>query len=292
MFKVKDKYNAQNVYALKEMSVTNRLGISHHMKEVLILKSLYHRNIIKYKTSFEGKTSGQNPKDALYIVLEYADGGTLQDMIDHANGLIDTMKLCFLLHHVALGMAYLHQLGRKQGSRKRIIHRDLKPANILICNGIAKVTDFGISKILEDSERSAGMTNMWGTSAYMAPEQRTRGWHDIMSHKVDVWSFGIIIGYCLSGISPFTPQQRYTKNIEIYSEDDLNGSTFKSTITNKKLHQDLKVVYHMCMGTTQIPKRNGKQECERNINERGEFYEIEQILGDVLLDSCEQKKHG
>merc|ERR1712072_392459 len=126
---------------------------------------------------------------------------------------------------------------------------------------------------------------MWGTSAYMAPEQRTHGWHDIMSHKVDVWSFGIIIGYCLSGISPFTPQQRYTKNVEIYSQGDLNGSTFKSTITNKKLHQDLKVVYCMCMGTTQIPKRNGKRECERNISERGEFHEIELKLANVLLGS-------
>ena len=111
---------------------------------------------------------GRNPIPALYIVLEYADGGSLQDLIKEANnakGLIDTMKLCFLLHHITLGMSYLHQLGMKQGSReRRIIHRDLKPGNILICNGVAKIADFGISKILEGGARSANITNTCGTT--------------------------------------------------------------------------------------------------------------------------------
>ncbi len=288
-----NKRGLTKIFALKEMAENNNTTINGHMKEVRILKSVYHRNIIKYKAHFEGETVGRNPKPALYIVLEYADGGSLQDLInDNANGLIDTMKLCFLLHHVTLGMSYLHQLGMKQGGReRRIIHRDLKPANILICNGVAKIADFGISKILEGSAIAAGITNTCGTTSYMAPEQRKRGWNDIMSHKVDLWSFGVIVGYCLSGKSPFNPHDRYIRNVEIYSEDELNGGALKSKITNNKLHQDLKEIYHtFCIGTTQVPKRNGKSACIQNISQRGEFSEIEEKLRDVLLESCEQPK--
>jgi serine/threonine protein kinase len=81
----------------------------------------------------------------------------------------------------------------------RQVHRDLKPANIMLtASGLCKISDFGISKQLEET-RSVAMTQV-GTTMYMAPE-RFRG--DTYSYPSDVWAVGVITLEALTGHHPF-----------------------------------------------------------------------------------------
>ena len=92
------------------------------------------------KASFEDKT--QNGAKALCVLLELAEDSLQSKLDKHFNlqKLIDTKQVAKWLHHIALGMAFLHEENRKLGKVQRIIHRDLKPGNILICaKNVAKI---------------------------------------------------------------------------------------------------------------------------------------------------------
>ncbi|GKV31085.1 hypothetical protein SLEP1_g39824 [Rubroshorea leprosula] len=91
---------------------------------------------------------------------------------------------------IAKGLAYLHE-----GCRQKIIHLDIKPQNILLDENFnAKVSDFGLSKLV-GREQSQVVTTMRGTPGYMAPE-----WlNSVITEKVDVYSFGIVVLEILCG---------------------------------------------------------------------------------------------
>lgn len=83
-------------------------------------------------------------------------------------------------------------------SENKITHRDLKPANILIKDGIIKLCDFGFARKLSASTNF--MNSLKGTPLYIAPEILDGRAY---THKVDIWSFGIIIYELFQGITPF-----------------------------------------------------------------------------------------
>ena len=106
--------------------------------------------------------------------------------------------LSAVLVQVSCGLRYLHD-------QANVVHRDLKPANVLInTTGTAALSDFGISKNLEDSR---GMARSFvGTAAYMAPERISGGDHSAPS---DIWSLGIISVECAQGYHPYRGAQSY-----------------------------------------------------------------------------------
>ena len=79
----------------------------------------------------------------------------------------DKMTCLALLLDVANGMSYLHNTN---GKKNRIIHRDLKPQNVLVTeragNPVAKVTDFGMSKVLDNEQMSCQMSRRLGTQGH------------------------------------------------------------------------------------------------------------------------------
>lgn len=87
--------------------------------------------------------------------------------------------------NVARGLAHLHL---------KVIHRDVKPGNILMKNGVAKVADFGLSILKEKSYMSGD-----GTAGYMSPESLKNR----VNHKSDVYSLGILLWECITGLTPF-----------------------------------------------------------------------------------------
>ena len=103
-----------------------------------------------------------------------------------------TVPLGQLAFQILHGLRYMHE-------QMKQVHRDLKPANILLTSdGVAKLSDFGVSKHL-------GMTNavavtQVGSTAYMSPE-RLKG--EEYSYVSDVWSLGVIVLEALRGSYPF-----------------------------------------------------------------------------------------
>ncbi|XP_060961121.1 mitogen-activated protein kinase kinase SIPKK-like [Cannabis sativa] len=129
------------------------------------------------------------------IILEYMDGGSLADFLKKVKT-IPEPYLAAICKQVLKGLLYLHH-------EKHIIHRDLKPSNLLINHrGEVKITDFGVSAILEST---SGQANTFlGTYNYMSPERITGGKY---SYKSDIWSFGLVLLECATGRFPYIPEE-------------------------------------------------------------------------------------
>ena len=112
-----------------------------------------------------------------------------------------------IMQQVLSGLAHLHRVVKQ-------VHRDVKPDNVLInSQGEVKLTDFGISKTLDESLM---MCNTFvGTMYYMSPE-RMMG--EKYSYPSDIWSLGIILAEMASGEFPFPPCQNYIEMLENVKE--------------------------------------------------------------------------
>ncbi len=134
-------------------------------------------------------------EDANYMVMEYLDGGTLQDRVSSLakqRKFFPVRDLLPILHQVAEALDYAHGRG--------ILHRDVKPSNILLdSSGGAFLTDFGIARILNAGQFTATGV-MVGTPAYMSPEQGTG---EELTAVSDIYSLGIIAYELLAGKVPF-----------------------------------------------------------------------------------------
>ncbi|MFI5457327.1 MAG: protein kinase [Isosphaerales bacterium] len=128
-----------------------------------------------------------------YLALEYAAGGSLQQKL--AGTPQPPRESAQLVAELARAIHYAHQRG--------IVHRDLKPANVVLTDdGVPKVTDFGLAKLME---REGGMTrtgDIMGTPSYMAPEQ-ARGTSADVTPATDIYSLGAILYEMLTGRPPF-----------------------------------------------------------------------------------------
>lgn len=125
-----------------------------------------------------------------WVVMEYVSGETLNTILNrHPRGLPqELIQQWFPALCRAVG--YLHDHG--------IVHRDLKPGNIFLESGLLKVGDYGLSKSMSSSHRSA-QTQSVGTVHYMAPEVASGNYNK----SVDVYALGIILFEMLTGAPPF-----------------------------------------------------------------------------------------
>ncbi|GLT42717.1 hypothetical protein SLA2020_167030 [Shorea laevis] len=153
--------------------------------EVETIGSIHHFNLVRL-VGFCAE------KSRMLLVYEYMCNGSLDQWIfcrDKALALGWQCRKKIILE-IANGLAYLHG-----GCRQKIIHLDIKPQNILLDENFdAKVSDFGLSKLV-GREQSQIVTTMRGTPGYMAPE-----WlNSVITEKVDVYSFGIVVLEILCG---------------------------------------------------------------------------------------------
>lgn len=128
-----------------------------------------------------------------YLALEYAAGGSLQAIF--AGTPQDPASSAALVEDLARAIHHAHERG--------IIHRDLKPANIVLTeDGVPKVTDFGLAKLMERDEAATLSGAILGTPSYMAPEQLL-GLSGRIAPTVDVYALGAILYDALAGRPPF-----------------------------------------------------------------------------------------
>ncbi len=153
-------------------------------QEARAVAKLSHPNVVAVIDAGE---DGGHP----YIVFEYVEGETLKQRIARL-GALDTQEALAYAIEIARGLTVAHA--------RNMVHRDIKPQNVLIdSEGRAKLTDFGISRQLEQD----GMTatgRVLGTTDYVAPEQA-------MGHAVDprsdIYSLGVVLYEMLIGQVPF-----------------------------------------------------------------------------------------
>nr|CAB3493225.1 unnamed protein product [Digitaria exilis] len=127
------------------------------------------------------------------------------DAVLKATPILPEKEARIIIVQIFQGLVYLNKRGQK------IIHYDLKPGNVLFDEvGVAKVTDFGLSKIVEDDVGSQGMeltSQGAGTYWYLPPECFDLSKTPFISSKVDVWSAGVMFYQMLFGRRPFGHDQ-------------------------------------------------------------------------------------
>ncbi|KAH9487012.1 Serine/threonine-protein kinase BCK1/SLK1/SSP31 [Psilocybe cubensis] len=152
------------------------------------LQDLDHDNIVQY-LGFEENL------ETLNIFLQYVSGGTIGSSLRKCGKFKEEVTKYFT-SQILEGLSYLHLKG--------IIHRDLKSDNILVEEtGICKISDFGISKKLQEIDRA--FSSMKGTSFWMAPEAISS--EDGYTTKVDIWSVGCIVIEMWTGNRPWFGQE-------------------------------------------------------------------------------------
>ncbi|MFF7215925.1 serine/threonine-protein kinase [Streptomyces sp. NPDC008238] len=135
---------------------------------------------------------GELPDERPYFVMEYADGGTLGDLL--ARGRPSLPEALRLTAEAARGVAALHEAG--------VVHRDIKPSNVLISGARegrerVLVADLGLAKALA---QASGLTMAAGSAGYMAPEQaRPDGGIDV---RADVYGLGALLYHLVTGSVP------------------------------------------------------------------------------------------
>lgn len=108
------------------------------LMEVNLLGSLNHPNILRI-------LGYHRDEESLYLMLEYAEEGSLLDLVKETNGLPEDLVAVYTAQ-VLKALAYLHSCG--------VIHRDLKAANILLTKkGEVKLADFGVAAVMNDADK-------------------------------------------------------------------------------------------------------------------------------------------
>ncbi|EPS71752.1 hypothetical protein M569_03004, partial [Genlisea aurea] len=159
--------------------------------EAIKLADLHHPNVVAfYGIVLDG------PDDSVATVTEFMVNGSLRDVLLRNERPLDKRKRLLIAMDVAFGMEYLHG--------KNIVHFDLKSDNLLVNlrdpqRPICKVGDLGLSKVKCHTLISGGVR---GTLPWMAPEL-LNGSSSLVSEKVDVFSYGIVMWELLTGNEPY-----------------------------------------------------------------------------------------
>ncbi|KYM82591.1 LIM domain kinase 1 [Atta colombica] len=195
VFKVTHR-DTNEVMVLKELYRVDEDAQKNFLKEVAVLRSLHHNNVLRF--------IGVLYKDKkLHLVTEYIAGGTLRALLHDTNEPLPWEQRTSFAKDIAAGMAYLHSMN--------IIHRDLNSHNCLVREDkTVVVADFGLARIIQNGsspdnrkynrhsngemktskkERKKRYTVV-GNPYWMAPEMMKGNKYD---EKVDIFSFGIVV---------------------------------------------------------------------------------------------------
>ncbi|PKY52372.1 kinase-like protein [Rhizophagus irregularis] len=214
--------NSEQRLVLKSLINLNPIAIKELTHELKLHRDVdFNDNIIH----FCGITQ-ENPNDKLkkyLLVMEYADGGTLQDyLVKNFYNLswIDKYNLAFQLANAVL---CLHDEG--------IIHCDLHSGNVLIRNGIVKLADFGLSRRIDDASQYP--SRLFGVIPYIDPKKF--GLNNVtrkpykLNEKSDVYGVGILLWVISSGQQPFNGSNNYGLDLVLEISKGLRETPIHNT---------------------------------------------------------------
>ena len=160
---------------------------------------------------------GQTDEGQFFIAMAYYQGETLKKKI--ARGALPINEALDYAVQMAEGLSRAHEAG--------IVHRDIKPANVMVTkDGVVKIVDFGLAKLTGAVELTkTGMT--LGTLVYMSPEQ-IHG--DVVDHRTDIWSWGVVVYEMLTGERPFKGHYEQALVYSILNESPLPPTEIRDEI--------------------------------------------------------------
>ena len=219
----------KTIVVAKVITIKNKNEL--YLRELKIMMKSHHPNIVQFYGFVE---------DPFIIVMEYMPKNDLLHYITNKN--ISKKKKINICIDILKGLNYLH-------NRKPfyIIHRDIKPQNILISeSGTAKITDFGLGKILNGNQKEIkssidnltelvnfdsinnDLTFPVGTRRYMSPEITSEQFY---SSKIDIWSVGIMFAELFEN-------KRYSEDFSwLKTPNDVKELIVKYMIRNNPLER-------------------------------------------------------
>ncbi|HVJ92538.1 MAG TPA: protein kinase [Labilithrix sp.] len=179
----------------RELSANAQL-VARFTREAKVASRLQHPNVVQVFLA------GQLPDRAMYIVMEYLDGLSLQSALAAAGGALPLNRAI----HIALQLCE----ATGEAHAQNIVHRDLKPENVMLVRrgsdpDCVKVLDFGIARLNWGDQSVATAAGLiFGTARYISPEG-AQG--EIVGPAGDVYSIATLLYQMLSGRTPFDGDQ-------------------------------------------------------------------------------------
>ncbi len=206
------------IKVLNDFLCSDPLAVERFKLEARSARKLSHPNIVRIHDMFD-----LNNKKI--ISMEFIEGKDLKSVISE-EGCLAVEKALNYLVQICEGLAFAH--------RRHVVHRDIKPANIMIATQTnqIKITDFGIAKLVTDTQTKSG-TIVMGTPLYMAPEQIEGGKID---NRCDIYSLGIMLYELVTGRPPF-----FEGNIE-YQHINLPAPEIK-----QEIGENLRLIINKCI---------------------------------------------
>ena len=192
VYKASDTRLGQKLVAVKELSEAALTDPKERQQahrafeqEARMLAQLSHPNLPRVTDHFS--EAGKQ-----YLVMDFIEGQTLQEMLDAARGPLDVDRVVDWAGQLCDVLDYLHN------QQPPVIFRDLKPANIMLDHdGKIKLIDFGIARHFKPGKTTDTMS--FGTAGYAPPEQYGKGQTDARS---DVYALGATLHQLLTGRDP------------------------------------------------------------------------------------------
>jgi serine/threonine-protein kinase len=179
----------------RELSTNQQLVARFH-REAKVASRLQHANVVHVLLT------GQLPDGAMYIVMEYLAGLSMQSALAGAGGAMPLPRAL----HIALQLCDATGEAHAQG----VVHRDIKPENVMLVHrgdddDFVKVLDFGIARLnWGDQSMATAAGLIFGTARYISPEG-AQG--ETVGPQSDVYSIATLIYQMLSGRTPFEGEQ-------------------------------------------------------------------------------------
>lgn len=182
------RHHRQVAIKVLRSSLAQHIAAERFLREIDIAARLQHPYIVPLHDS--GEAAG-----LLYYVMPFVDGESLRQRLARERQLTVAAAVA-ITRDVAKALDYAHLHG--------VIHRDVKPANILLKEGLALVTDFGIARAVETAgtDRLTGSGMAVGTPEYISPEQAAGD--SRIDRRTDVYSLACVAFEMLAGELPYT----------------------------------------------------------------------------------------
>jgi serine/threonine protein kinase len=184
-------------FALKTIVTAwlNPSALNTLINEGHLAMEIQHPHVLRVFFFNDGKQYAQLPP---YMIMEFADGGTLEDMLDHRRSdrvQFEQHELVDMFRQLALAMRAINA---------KLVHRDIKPSNILLCDRQLKVSDFGLSKVVGSATRSHTFKGI-NHIRYCAPE----AWQlEKNTASMDMYSMGIVFYELATLAFPYDVQDK------------------------------------------------------------------------------------